>query len=173
MVMTKRRMTATKPRVDRPHIPGYGIPTHRKGILPWSHVVERMEGALNYWIGTVEAEGQPHATPVWGAWLDNQFYFDGSPETRRMRNLAVNPKTVVHLESGSDVVIIQGITRFVSKPIRALTERLAASYTSKYEAAGYAPKPEQWDNGGLYVVEPRLVFAWTKFPADTTRWKFE
>lgn len=132
-----------------------------------------METALNYWIGTVDPDGQPHATPVWGAWLDNKFYFDGSPETRRMKNLAANPKTVVHLENGSDVVIIQGVTRFLRHPERRVTERLAAIYASKYEAFGYAPKSDQWDNGGLYAVELRLVFAWTKFPTDMTRWQFQ
>jgi hypothetical protein len=35
---------------------------------------------------------------------------------------------------------------------------------------GYAPQPDQWDEGGLFVVEPTLALAWTEFGVDMTRW---
>jgi nitroimidazol reductase NimA-like FMN-containing flavoprotein (pyridoxamine 5'-phosphate oxidase superfamily) len=162
----------TEPRPSRPNIPGYGIPASEEGLLPWSHVRERMENAYNYWIGTTRPDGRPHATPVWGVWLDYTLYFGGSPNTRRGRDLAANPAVVVHLESGSDVVILEGEAHELHAPDRALATRVAAAYAAKYATLGYEPSPDAWDDGGLYAVRPRVAFAWTRFPEDATRWHF-
>ena len=84
-----------KPRASRPHIPGYGIPETEEGMLPWSHVVERVETARNYWVATVGGplgtDGRPHTIPVWGVWMDRTLYHGGGPNTRRGRNLDANP----------------------------------------------------------------------------------
>lgn len=161
------------PKPSRPHVPEYGIPETEEGMLPWSHVCQRMEAALNYWISTVSSAGEPHATPVWGVWMDETFHFDGSPQTRRGRNMAVNPKVAIHLESGDDVVIFRGEVDQINGRDREFSTRLAAAYAAKYKAKGYAPEPDTWDSGGLYIVRPRVVFAWTNFPEDTTRWIFD
>ncbi len=165
--------TASQPSVGRPVFPeGYGIPENNETLLPWSYVEERMTEARTYWIGTASKDGRPAVTPVWGVWVDGKLYFDGSPQTRRGRNIAQNSRVVVHLESGDKVVILEGQARILnSAPERSLAERLAAAYTQKYATAGYSPTPEQWDAGGLFIFEPETVLAWTQFPADTTRWK--
>ncbi|MBI5301935.1 MAG: pyridoxamine 5'-phosphate oxidase family protein [Chloroflexi bacterium] len=158
-------------KASRPFIEGYGVPKSEEGMLSWSHVQERMTSALNYWVCTANASGQPHATPVWGVWIDDAFYFDGSPKTRRARDLVVNAQVSVHLEDGMNVVILEGEAREAGKPDSALAVRVANGYKNKYAKMGYAPEPTQWDNGGLYVMRPHLAFAWTKFPDDMTRWK--
>jgi len=157
----------TGPQASRPHIEGYGIPRNKKGLLPWSHVEERMAHARVYWISTVSPDHRPHATPVDGVWLDGQLYFGGSPQTRRNRNLAENPAVCVHLESGSDVVILHGDAFELQAPERELTLRLAEASAQKY---GYAPKPEEYGAGGVFVFRPRVAFAWKQFPTDVTRW---
>jgi nitroimidazol reductase NimA-like FMN-containing flavoprotein (pyridoxamine 5'-phosphate oxidase superfamily) len=162
---------ATGPTASRPYIPGYGIPKDKKGLLPWSHVIERVANAQHYWICTVAPDGRPHATPVDGLWLDDRLYFGGSPQTRRNRNLAANPAVCVHLESGMDVVILQGYAHELRAPDRSLTVRLAEASQKKY---GYGMKPEQYEKAdGIYVFRPRVVFAWKQFPRDATRWRFQ
>jgi hypothetical protein len=163
---------SNEPKADRPDIPEYGIPVTEEGILPWSHVTERMEKAINYWIATTDPRGRPHATPVWGVWLDDTFFFDGSPHTRRGRNMETNPAVTVHLESGSDVVILQGEVHQIKGIHPELAQRLAAAYTAKYKDMGYAPSADTWNEGGIYKLTVRKAFAWTKFPDDTTRWRF-
>ena len=158
------------PRSSRPYIPDYGIPTDTLGLLPWSHVTERMRATLHYWICTVSAAGQPHTTPIDGLWLDDRLYFGGSPKTRRHQNLSINPAVCVHLESASDVVILHGEAHELRAPDRALTRRLAAASAQKY---GYAPEPEAYEAPGVYVFRPSIVFAWTQFPTDATRWHLE
>ncbi len=165
----KQANRETGPTASRPHMPGYGIPKVKKGLLPWSHVTDRMAKAKHYWISTVGPDSRPHATPVDGLWLDDQLYFGGSPQTRRNRNLAENPAVCVHLESGIDVVILHGDAHELRSPERSLTIRLAEASAEKY---GYAPKPEEYGAGGVYVFRPHVVFAWKQFPTDATRWHF-
>jgi nitroimidazol reductase NimA-like FMN-containing flavoprotein (pyridoxamine 5'-phosphate oxidase superfamily) len=163
------------PQRSRPVMPaGYGVPESDEGMLDWSWAVDRLETALNYWFGTTRPGGRPHVMPGWAVWLDGELYFEGSPLTRRARNLAGNPAVVVHLESGDEVVILEGEAREVGKPDRALAERLAAGFTAKYAATtyNYRPPPEQWDRGGLWVMRPRVAFGWSEFPGNTTRWRF-
>jgi hypothetical protein len=155
------------PVASRPHIPGYGIPKDRKGLLPWSHVTERMMKAKHYWISTVGPDGRPHATPVDGLWLQDRLYFGGSPTTRRNRNLAANAAVCVHLESATDVLILHGDADELRSD-RDVAERLAEASREKY---GYALSPEEYEKAeGVYVFRPRMVLAWTQFPKDATRW---
>ena len=167
----RERAPETAPKASRPHMPGYGVPKEKKGLLPWSHVSERMAEAQNYWVCTVSPDGRPHATPVWGLWVDDRLYFGGGVQTRRNRNLAENPAVCVHLESGSDVIILHGDAQELRVPDQSLVTRLIEVSKSKY---GYAPKPEDYaETPGTYVLSPRWVLAWKQFPKDATRWNFQ
>jgi hypothetical protein len=161
------------PQSTRPYVKDYGIPDTPEGLLPWSYAVARLSVAKNYWVCSVRPNGRPHAVPVWGVWMDDTWYFDGSPETRRMRNLRANPAANVHLEDGSQVISLEGnVSAMPIPPPRELVERIAADYRRKYGEMGYAPAADQWNAGGLYVFKPTLAFGWTKFPQDCTRWVF-
>jgi len=158
--------------VGRPVVPdGYGLPENNEGLLPWSHVEERMAAAKNYWIATANRDAKPSVTPVWGVWVAGRFYFDGAPSTRRGKNIQQNSQVSVHLESGDEVLILDGeATIFQQAPDRALAEQVAAVYTTKYAQFGYSPTADQWDQGGLFEFVPHKALAWTKFPDDMTRW---
>ena len=163
----------TEPVAGRPHVPvGYQAPAERERLLPWHHAQERLEAARHYWVATVRPDGRPHVTPIWGVWLDDAFYFDGSPETRRHRNIAQNPAVAIHLEDGADVVIVEGKAGAVENVPHTLATRLAAAYRAKYATLGYAPQSDNWDDGGLYRMRPQKALAWTTFPDDMTRWRF-
>ena len=175
MAEQKQVSRPAEPRASRPRMPeGYGVPESDEGVLAWNWATERLESAVNYWIGTVRPDGRPHAAPVWGVWVDGAFYFEGGPDTRRGRNIAANPAVVVHIEQGDDIVIIEGTAEETASPDRSLAERLADAFGGKYEPRyGYRPDPDQWREGGLYVVRPRVAFAWSKFPGDATRFVFD
>jgi nitroimidazol reductase NimA-like FMN-containing flavoprotein (pyridoxamine 5'-phosphate oxidase superfamily) len=171
--MTTGNTRPDVPAPDRPIMPdGYGVPETDEGTLPWSHVVERMEASENYWIATTDPQGKPHATPVWGAWMDGTLYFDGSPQTKRGRNITQNPAVTVHLESATDLVILQGEAHEINGK-GGLGERLAETITAKYRHKDYSPTSDTWDEGGLYRLTIEKAFAWTDFPKDVTRWKFK
>jgi hypothetical protein len=160
------------PVVDRPHMPdGYGTPEDDEGLLPWEHVESRLREAKNYWVATVDAEGAPHATPIWGSYLQGMIFLDGSPETKRGRNLATNPRVAVHLESGSDVVIVRGMAEKV-RVDEHLAALLSQEVTRKYGDLGFSPTPEVYLGEDVYAVRPRLALAWTEFPKTVTRFRF-
>ena len=99
----------TGPRVDRPNVPGYGIPRSIDGVLPWSWAAERLEHAEIYWLATADADGSPHLIPIWGAWVNGHWYVEGGP-TRWQRNLRANPRMAIHVElTGGEVVIVEGV----------------------------------------------------------------
>jgi hypothetical protein len=162
----------TAPTVTRPHVPGYGIPEHAEGLLTWEHVAHRLTAARNYWIDTADRAGRVHATPIWGAFVDGTLYVEGGPGTRRGRNLAENPNVVAHLESGDDVVILEGTAEQIVPPDPDLAARLVEAIEAKYGAGGYHPTADQWNEGGLYAIRLRKAFAWTQFPGDATRFTF-
>jgi nitroimidazol reductase NimA-like FMN-containing flavoprotein (pyridoxamine 5'-phosphate oxidase superfamily) len=163
-----------EPQSSRPLMPeGYGVPETDEGLLDWSWATERLEQARNYWFSTVRPDGRPHAMPAWAVWIGGALYFEGSPRTRRAGNLAANASIVVHLESGDEVVILEGEARDATKPDRALAERLAEAFTAKYAPThDYRPGPDQWDRGGLWVLRPSVAFGWSEFPSTATRWRF-
>lgn len=155
--------TPLTPRRSRPQIEkSYGIPEEKEGMLPWEFVDAQMAAARNYWLATVRPDGRPHAMPVWGVWLEGVFYCSGGPTTRWNRNLAANPNLVVHLESGDNVVILEGQAQRVSDP--ALVARIDAAYLAKYDTPHGEP---------MWALRPRLAFAWTDYPTTVTRFQFD
>ena len=118
-------------------------------------------------MATTRPDGRPHTTPVWGLWVDGTFYFGVGPDSRKARNLAENPNVAVHLESGNDVVILEGAAELVADPDPGLVERLTTSSAAKYGMSSD-------DIEGSYAVRPRVVFAWSEGgPRTYTRWTFD
>jgi hypothetical protein len=155
---------------------GYGIPEDADGLLTWEHVERRLRDATEYWMATTRPDGRPHVVPRWGVWVDGAFHYDGSPTTRHAQNLRTNASTVLHLESGTDVVILEGSSR-PAEPVdsAALGQRLSAEFARKYGEKGYRPGPDSWsgaDAGGLSIFRPAKALAWTQFPTDCTRFTF-
>lgn len=160
------------PKVTRPKFPK-GYVDNPISEVSWEYVEKRLTDSINYWLCSVRPNGSPHVAPRWGVFLDGRFYYDGSPETRHARNLVGNPNVALHLESGSDVVILDGESHPAGKPSPELAQRLSQAYCAKYASEGYAPGPSQWDEGGLFIFTPRQCLAWTKFIEDPTKFIFE
>jgi Pyridoxamine 5'-phosphate oxidase len=131
----------------------YGVPESEEGMLPWSYVEERMSGPRNYWAATVRPDGRPPAVPVSAVWLDGTFPFGVRRRTRKARNLAVNPHLVVHLESGDDVVILEGAAEEITDP--SLLVRIDDAYEAK---DGIRHGTSVW------ALRPRVAYAWNDFP---------
>ena len=141
-------------------MPGYGVPKTKKGLLSWEHVTERLTAARDYWVGTANSAGAPHAVPVWGVWLDDRLYFSGGTEVRWVRNLRANPRVAVHIGSGDEPVIVEGAV-ILTEEQGDEAERVMDAYGIKY---GFRHPPPFWR------LRPRRAFAWTDLGKDATRW---
>jgi hypothetical protein len=139
--------------------PGYGIAADEDGLLDWEWADERLAAARNYWLTTASPDGRPHAAPIWGIWRDGAFVFGTNPESRKGRNLAANPRVVVHLESGDEVVSLEGDVELV-----AADEAFLDVYEAKY---GVRPP----GGPGWYSLRPRRAHAWREhdYPRSATR----
>jgi hypothetical protein len=156
------------PEAARPRFPEvYGIHADEEGLLDWSWAEERLVSARNYWVTTVRPDGSPHAMPVWGLWHEGAFYFSSSPASRKGKNLAANSAVAVNLESGDEVVIVEGTADYESD--EDLLRRLGEDYSRKYsfEVSFTGGRP-------LHVVRPRVAYAWVEqdFPKTATRFTF-
>ncbi|MFH0750856.1 MAG: pyridoxamine 5'-phosphate oxidase family protein [Chloroflexota bacterium] len=165
------------PRVERPSVPGYGIPDDLAGTLPWSWAEERLAAAEIYWVSTARPDGRPHLMPVWAAWHAGRLWFEGGAGTRRARNLALQSAISVGIDLPVDgAVVVEGIAERHLGVAPALADALVAAF-AKYAAPprAYPMEPAHWSDpaGGIWVVTPRVVFGWTDFPADATRWRFD
>jgi len=140
------------------------------GLVSWDWVLERLEKAKNFWVGTTRPDGRPHAVPVWGIWVEDTLYFDGHPDTQWKRNLAQNPAVSVHLESGDEVVILEGVVEQIPHVDQKRAKQIRAASVKKY---GYGSSVEELASGGTSAMRPQVVYAWSEFPKTMTRWRFE
>ncbi|HEX9120529.1 MAG TPA: hypothetical protein VF840_08315 [Terriglobales bacterium] len=91
-------------------------------------------------------------------------------DARKAKNIAHNPAVSVHLESGDDVVILEGEAIEADVTERKLRAKLDRECKRKYTML-LLVMPE----GIGYRVRPRVVLAWLEkeFPFSSTRWEFQ
>lgn len=119
-----------------------------KEALGWDWVDGQIRDAGTYWV-TARTQGHPHPRPVWGVWLDGRLYLSiGTPAT--LEALSADATVTVHLDSGTQVVIVEG--RTVEAPSdSAVVAEYDRKYDWSYEADKYGP---------LTCVVPERVLAW-------------
>ena len=162
----------TTPKITRPKFPK-GYVDNLVSYVDWDWVAAQLTESRHYWLSSVRPNGKPHIVPRWAVYVDGKIYYDGSPETRHARNIETNPNICVNLESGSEVIMLEGTSRAADKPSPELAKRLSTEYKRKYKELEYAPEPDSWDGGGLFVFIPRHCIAWTKFNENPTKFVFE
>jgi hypothetical protein len=172
MTVMKGQGKKIVPKTGRPHMPGYGLPESKKGLLSWKWAERRLKQSHNYWITTVKPNGAPHTMVVWGLWLDGVFLFSTGRESRKARNLAENQNCVVSTEHAHEAVIVEGTATLAGVPLRRL---FLNKYQPKYDfdMAGME-KDILSMKEPVFAVRPRIVFGLyeKKFVNSATRWKF-
>jgi hypothetical protein len=125
----------------------YGSPTDAEP-MDWADVDEALQAAGTYWV-VARSAGHPHPRPVWGLWDGSILHLSiGGPVL--VRDLATDPTVTVHLDSGTEVVIVEG---------RAIDQRADPAVIGRYEAK-YDRGYDVQEYGPLTVVEPAQVLAW-------------
>ncbi len=154
-------------------MPGYGIrpPDQGTGLLPWSWAQEQLSTSRNYWVATVGPDGQPHALPVWGAWLAGALWFSCGGRSRKRRNLAHQPRCAITTQDPEQPVMVQGIAEIIRDrdQISAFLAATNAKYDQQIAADFLDP-----DVNATVRVRPRVVIALREadFDGSPTRWTF-
>lgn len=140
--------------------------------LTWSDVAARLAPSRSYWLGTTGADGAPHAAPVWGVVVDGVLHLYSERRTLKARNLARDPRCVIHLESADDVVLVHGIAEDVGRP--ADQPKVVAALDAKYVDPAdrpYLPSSDP-DFDVVYAIRPRKAMVWrlSDYSASQQRW---
>ena len=152
-------------------MPHYGVtPDQTDAMLNWDWVERQMLEARSYWICTTRADGSPHAVPIWGAWVEGQFYFGTDRQSVTAKNIRCDNRVVIHLESGDDTVIFEG--HLIEAQVSEFTQSaIDATFHKKY---GLDPELDESD-ALIYQLVQRKVMAWLErdYPATATYWLFD
>ena len=140
--------------------------------LSWAEVAARLAAARTYWLSATMPGGAPHAAPVWGVVIESTLYLYSERRTRKARNLAADPRLVVHLGSGDDVVIVHGTAEDLGHPAHVpdVVTALGAKYSSQADRR-YLPDADP-DFDVLYAIRPRSAMMWRldDYEASQRRW---
>lgn len=120
-------------------------------LLEWGPTRHRLVDAGTYWVVAAGA-GMPHPRPVWGVFRDDDVLAlsIGTPTTRR--RLERDPRVSVHLDSGVDVVVLEGMARGRDDAADGAAIR---AYDAKYDWSYDVD-----ELGPLTLVVPEVVIAW-------------
>jgi hypothetical protein len=141
--------------------------------LSWEEVVDRLAPARNYWLHTTDPAGGPQVTPVWGAVVESRLYHYSLRRTIKARNLRNNPRVAVHLESGSNVVIVYGTLADVGRPVD--TSEVVQAFADKYDRPHeqpFLPGANNPEFDVLYQLIPGRALVWSLPDSDASmrRW---
>jgi len=119
--------------------------------------------------------------PVGVLFVDDAFYFTAGPKTRKARNIARNPSSVITIATHDFDLVVEGPATRILDPARltriaeAFTEEgwkptvVKGGLTAEYSAPSAGPPP--WH---VYEVRPETIFALgTSEPYGATRWNFQ
>jgi hypothetical protein len=164
-----RVMAAATPATSRPRMFGRkpsGPP------LAWAWADQRLRAARTYWVATVGQSGRPHVRPYWGCWMAQALMF--STMSRALHNTRANSQASVHLESGSDVVIVEGHAGVVAD--REDLQTFAAEYNRKYDwnlqVQGQLVGDNKGASGNVVVVRASVAYGWEQSVETATKWQF-
>jgi len=127
--------------------------------LSWTEVAARLAAARSYWLCTTTRSDAPHAAPV-GSGAGRHLFLYTERRTVKARNLAADPRLVVHLESAQDVLIVRGTAEDIGTPsqVPEVVAALSAKYPSE-EDRQYLPAADPAFDV-VYAIRPQSARMW-------------
>jgi uncharacterized pyridoxamine 5'-phosphate oxidase family protein len=164
---------AKPPKTTRPHMPGYGLPKAKKGLLPWKWAEDRLKKSRQYWIATTRADGRPHVMVIWALWLNGKLYFSTGKTSRKARNLAANPNCTMCTDNSAEAVILEGVigneldVKTIREFLRLYEKKYKIDMSSGSDDFVNLKEP-------VFYLRPKIAFGlWEKnFSTSATRWLF-
>jgi PPOX class probable F420-dependent enzyme len=131
-----------------------------------AHIDRRLRTEPIIWFGTANAHGRPHLVPMWFLWERSVLFLFSLPNTRKLRDLAVNAAVVLALEAanqGYDIVILEGRAMLINDP---QVTAMMPSFVAKYAEIPRRWPPEEWARkfSQAIRVTPTKLMAWITKP---------
>jgi nitroimidazol reductase NimA-like FMN-containing flavoprotein (pyridoxamine 5'-phosphate oxidase superfamily) len=148
--------------------------------LSWEETSRRLAKAETYWLATVGADGRPQVRPLLAIWCDGSICFSASPDSRKARNLAHDPRCSITVSTASLDLVVEGVATRVCD--EATLREAAAAYAAKY-GWPVTIRDQAFDGEGaptagpppyhLYRITPTTGYGFgTDDTVNATRWRF-
>lgn len=138
-------------------------------LRSWDECRERLTDAELYWLAVTRRDGRPHTVPIGGVWWQDRLWFNTAPTTIIARALGREPHMAVHLESGDDVLIVEGVARLAGG--EELPDVVVKACTDKY-GGDWDPNvpdyPWLW-----FALAPRSAMTWSSSDIRNTAVRFD
>ncbi|MGY4680600.1 pyridoxamine 5'-phosphate oxidase family protein [Micromonospora aurantiaca (nom. illeg.)] len=146
-------------------------------IKPWSQALSCLRSAHRGWLSTVRPDGRPHAAPVMLVLVDGAPCVASRPASRKGRNLARNPHTVLTV-GGEDLdLVVEGKAHQVAGD--AALRGVAAAFATKYGWAFDIRDGRAHDESlpgspryAFYEISLIRAFGYGSDGLTATRWRF-
>src|SRR3954452_102002 len=107
-----------------------------EALMPWSRAAEALgTGSLApevpCFLGTVRADGRPHAAGVGVLVQDGDLFFTSGPAARKARNLATNPSCTLSMRLDGIDLVLEGEAR------REIDPETLTAVAVAYEEGGW------------------------------------
>jgi hypothetical protein len=161
-------------------------------LVDWGTIAEKLvdgsppdpdaHNARTTWLTTLNDDGSPHVTAVGAIWLEDTFWFQTGPNTRKARNVERDPRCSIAVSTRDADVVVEGDAARVTDA--AAVARVAQAWaeggwpaepdpsgsgiTAPFNAPSQGPPP--WN---VYRIEPRsATAALGTEPGGLTRFRF-
>ncbi|MGP3536378.1 pyridoxamine 5'-phosphate oxidase family protein [Microbacterium sp. RD1] len=129
--------------------------------------IDLLEKRIIAWFTTVDADGAPHAVPVWFFWHDGRVVVFSRAATAKVAHVRAGSPVLVHLETGAfgnEVVILRGTAEVSERSSAQWLAHFRPAYEEKY-AAAVADYGQPLDAivatfSTALVFTPETVLAW-------------
>jgi len=114
----------------------------------------------------------PRPAPIWGVVTDHTLDLYSERRTVKARNLAADPRVVVHLESAEDVVIVRGTAKDLGTPAQVSEVVMALSAKYALEADRQCLPDADPDFDIVYAVRPQsaIIRRLADYEGSQRRW---
>jgi hypothetical protein len=161
-----------EPLASRPYMPGYGVESSEKNLIPWAEAEANLAASVNYWVASVSAGSVPHLMPVWGVWHGGALWFSSGGRSRKVRNIAAVPRCTISTEDAQSPVILSGPAEILTG--RADIRTFIEVANAKYEGGFYSEEFLDPAVNATVRLKPEWAFAirHDDFSGSPTRWTF-
>ncbi len=129
-----------------------------------AHAAGRLREEIIGWLTTVSPQGAPRPIPVWFLWDGGgSILLYSRPGKRKLRNIAVNPKVSLNLDSDrleADIVVCWGEIRVSDDPPSNEVPAYVEKYAERIAALGWTPESFAADFSVPLRIELTRIHGW-------------
>jgi PPOX class probable F420-dependent enzyme len=167
MYPSLRRVSAVPISIDLPSEGGTVAEIFRPDDPAHQKALRLLADRIIAWFTTVDADGKPHAVPVWFFLHDGRIFVFSRADTVKVAHVRRGSPVLIHLDSGAfgnEVVVLHGAAEVSDRDAASWLSEFRDGYERKYAEAiaDYGQTLDQIVAGfpTAVVFTPERVLTW-------------